>query len=460
MSTYQHMFARDFSNSRANGRESRRSSGPPAERMPGGKGGRKKQVGRQFSAKRLNAAAASTSSAERSAKRIAAAVAAEVKTSSEEPRAMEVDAATTSAMKRDIASRAGGPRQTPAGAAVLYLGHIPHGFYEEQMKGFFSQFGIVTRLRLARNKKTGRSKHYAFIEFKHAEVAEVVAKAMNGYLLFSKILVAKVIAPEAVHSETFKDANRKWRAVDRVLIVRKEHNRARTEEEAARREAKLLRAESAKRRKLAAAGIEYEFGGYAQAAAEGGKRKRGVITTAAVPKPTTVAVLDASRDEASKPDAATAVPRAEDAASSQPARKKHKTAGSAAKAVAAEAATAAETKTPLAQSAAGVQVAPMRKAKGDSTAEAAPADPPPATSNAKAARKRKAEAVAEAAAAEAVATEATKAAATKAAATKAAATKASAAEKAADKSTAVSKSKAKVEVASEGDTAKPKKKRL
>jgi nucleolar protein 15 len=116
-------------------------------------------VGRQFSAKRLNAAAASTSSAERSAKRIAAAVAAEVKTSSEEPRAMEVDAATTSAMKRDIAARAGGPRQTPAGAAVLYLGHIPHGFYEEQMKGFFSQFGIVTRLRLARNKKTGRSKH-------------------------------------------------------------------------------------------------------------------------------------------------------------------------------------------------------------------------------------------------------------------------------------------------------------
>lgn len=422
--------------------------------MPGGKGGRKKQVGRQFSAKRLNAAAASTSSAERSAKRIAAAVAAEVKTSSEEPRAMEVDAATTSAMKRDIAARAGGPRQTPAGAAVLYLGHIPHGFYEEQMKGFFSQFGLVTRLRLARNKKTGRSKHYAFIEFKHAEVAEVVAKAMNGYLLFSKILVAKVIAPDEVHSETFKDANRKWRAVDRVLIVRKEHNRARTEEEAAKREAKLLRAESAKRRKLAAAGIEYEFGGYAQAAAEGGKRKRGVITTAAVPKLTTVAALDASRDEASKPDAATAAPRAEDATSSQPARKKHKTGGFAAKVVATEAATAAETKAPLAQSVAGVQVAPMRNSKGNSAAEAAPAEPPaPATANAKPARKRKAEAAAEAAAAEAVAAEAA------AEAAKAAATKASAAEKAAVKSTTVFKSKAKVEVASEGDTTKPKKKR-
>ena len=47
-----------------------------------------------------------------------------------------------------------------AGGAVVYLGHIPHGFYEEQMKGFFSQFGTVTRLRLARNRKAG-PKHTA-----------------------------------------------------------------------------------------------------------------------------------------------------------------------------------------------------------------------------------------------------------------------------------------------------------
>ena len=40
-----------------------------------------------------------------------------------------------------------------AKATVIYLGHIPHGFYEEQMRGFFSQFGTVGRLRLVRNKK-------------------------------------------------------------------------------------------------------------------------------------------------------------------------------------------------------------------------------------------------------------------------------------------------------------------
>lgn len=38
---------------------------------------------------------------------------------------------------------------------VVYLGSLPFGFFESQMRTFFSQFGVVTRLRLSRNKKVG-----------------------------------------------------------------------------------------------------------------------------------------------------------------------------------------------------------------------------------------------------------------------------------------------------------------
>lgn len=31
--------------------------------------------------------------------------------------------------------------------------------------GYFSQFGLVTKVRVSRNKKTGNSKHYAFVQF-------------------------------------------------------------------------------------------------------------------------------------------------------------------------------------------------------------------------------------------------------------------------------------------------------
>jgi nucleolar protein 15 len=63
---------------------------------------------------------------------------------------------------------------------VIYLGGIPHGFYEHQMRQYFSQFGEITKLRLSRNKRTGASKHYAFIEFAEESTAEIVAKSMSS----------------------------------------------------------------------------------------------------------------------------------------------------------------------------------------------------------------------------------------------------------------------------------------
>jgi nucleolar protein 15 len=80
-----------------------------------------------------------------------------------------------------------------AKSGVVYLGRIPHGFYEEQMKEYFTQFGQVNQLRLSRNRKTGKSKHYGFIEFKSAEVAQIVAETMDNYLMFGHIL--KCILP-------------------------------------------------------------------------------------------------------------------------------------------------------------------------------------------------------------------------------------------------------------------------
>lgn len=36
---------------------------------------------------------------------------------------------------------------------IVYVGHIPHGFYEEQMEDYFKQFGNITRVRVARSKR-------------------------------------------------------------------------------------------------------------------------------------------------------------------------------------------------------------------------------------------------------------------------------------------------------------------
>ena len=99
------------------------------------------------------------------------------------------------------------------GPGIIYVGRIPHGFYEHEMREYFSQFGDISRLRLSRSLKTGQSKHYAFIEFKSAGVAKIVADTMNNYLIFGHLLKCKLVAPEQLHEGIWKGANKRFKAV-------------------------------------------------------------------------------------------------------------------------------------------------------------------------------------------------------------------------------------------------------
>lgn len=89
--------------------------------------------------------------------------------------------------------------------------HIPHGFYEDQLLGYFNQFGKVTRVRLSRSKKTAKSKGYAFVEFQHPEVADIAAETMNGYLMLGQKLQARVVPKAEQHPMLWKGANRKFK---------------------------------------------------------------------------------------------------------------------------------------------------------------------------------------------------------------------------------------------------------
>jgi hypothetical protein len=42
-------------------------------------------------------------------------------------------------------------------------------------------------VRLSRTKRTAKPKHYAFLEFQHADVARIAADAMDGYFMFKQV---------------------------------------------------------------------------------------------------------------------------------------------------------------------------------------------------------------------------------------------------------------------------------
>ncbi|KAG6330834.1 hypothetical protein ID866_8257 [Astraeus odoratus] len=142
-------------------------------------------------------------------------------------------------------------RQPSEHRGVICISRLPHGFYEDQLKGYFTQFGDVTR--------TGQSKHYAFLEFESASVSQIVAETMDNYLLMGHILQCKVIPKDKVHPELWVGANRKWRSVPRDRIVRLQHHKPRTEENIHKAEKRLMKRQRDRKRKLEEIGIKYSF---------------------------------------------------------------------------------------------------------------------------------------------------------------------------------------------------------
>ncbi|KAJ6432986.1 hypothetical protein OIU84_020091 [Salix udensis] len=145
-----------------------------------------------------------------------------------------------------------------AAADFLPLEGIPHGFYEDEMKAYFSQFGTIKRLRIARNKKTGKSKHFGFMEFDDSEVAEVVAECMHNYLLFEHLLQVHVIPQEHVHPKLWKGFNYRYNPLNRLQTERKLHNKERTLDEHRRLVVRIMKQDQKRRKKIEAAGLDYE----------------------------------------------------------------------------------------------------------------------------------------------------------------------------------------------------------
>ncbi|KAH8677395.1 hypothetical protein BX600DRAFT_506438 [Xylariales sp. PMI_506] len=144
------------------------------------------------------------------------------------------------------------------GAGVVYIGRIPHGFYEHEMRQYFTQFGDITRLRLSRNKKTGQSKHYAFIEFAEESTAEIVAKTMHNYLLFGHLLKCRMIPKSQVHESLFKGANKRFKRIPHNKIAGNNLKKPLSEDKWAAKISKTTQKRADQAKKLKEIGYEFD----------------------------------------------------------------------------------------------------------------------------------------------------------------------------------------------------------
>ena len=164
--------------------------------------------------------------------------------------------------------------QEAGASGVVYLGRIPFGFFEDQMREYFKQFGNVKRLRLSRNKKTGKSKNFAFVEFEHPEVADIVASTHNNMLMCDRAIKCAIVPKNKQHPKLWRGADEKFVPHNFKHAAKEAANSKRSQAQEQARLKKLLKKEQAKRKKLDSLGIELDFKGYEGLVAEN-KPKRG-----------------------------------------------------------------------------------------------------------------------------------------------------------------------------------------
>lgn len=127
------------------------------------------------------------------------------------------------------------------------------------MRAYFSQFGDITRLRLSRNRITGRSKHYAFVEFSSVSVAKIVAATMDNYLMYGHILKCKYVPSDQLHPDVWKGANRRFKKTPWNRIEKKRLEKGKTREQWAQHIQKEQEKRNAKAEKLKTLGYEMEL---------------------------------------------------------------------------------------------------------------------------------------------------------------------------------------------------------
>lgn len=107
---------------------------------------------------------------------------------------------------------------------VVYVGHLHREFTERQLRGYFAQFGKITRLRLSRSRKTGASRGFAFIEFDDAKDARIVAKTMDKYLIHQRLIKCVLMPKDKIHEQLFKGINQPWRFGAGYRAQRRKYN--------------------------------------------------------------------------------------------------------------------------------------------------------------------------------------------------------------------------------------------
>jgi len=85
-------------------------------------------------------------------------------------------------------------------ATKLYVGNLPFKIREEELTALFQEAGAVESVNIIRDKFSGQSRGFGFVEMASSEDAQKAIEMLNGRSLENREIIVNEARPQAPRS--------------------------------------------------------------------------------------------------------------------------------------------------------------------------------------------------------------------------------------------------------------------
>ena len=85
----------------------------------------------------------------------------------------------------------------------LYVGNLSYATTEDELRTLFAQAGTVESVALIKDRDTGSSKGFAFVEMSNQSEAEKAISMFNGYQMGDRELRVSLARPREEHGRPY-----------------------------------------------------------------------------------------------------------------------------------------------------------------------------------------------------------------------------------------------------------------
>lgn len=90
-------------------------------------------------------------------------------------------------------------------AVNLYIGNLPYRIEEDSLRQMFSPYGTVESAKVIKDRQTGRSKGFGFVEMASQPEADAAIKALNETAVDGRNIKVNLAKPKEPRRGGYED---------------------------------------------------------------------------------------------------------------------------------------------------------------------------------------------------------------------------------------------------------------